>query len=232
MDAVPPGPPSGAPRRELRGGLREPAGRSRGVGRGPLGHGSRHLHRDELPDLGLSILSPERVRHPGQLLEPEPDHRRLEQHQRQRLPGPVLLAGRRSDLGPDLPARLQRRRVQLRPHRGLELRRHRVVLDDGDQQHRDDPQGPDVQVDGPGADLDLRRDDLRLPDQHGQADGLDRPQRHVALQGQHLRHLAQREPGLHEPAERDRLARDADPGEREPDDGDRHRLRREDELLR
>ena len=37
------------------------------------------------------------------------------------------------------------------------------------------------------------------PDEHRQADDVGRPQRHVGVQEQHLRHLAQRQPGLHEP---------------------------------
>ena len=220
MDAVPPGPPPGPPRRQLPGGLRQPPGRGRGMG-------PRRAKTSTVSALATSIGTNYRISGAQSSARSESDIRINYWNPNQIIGASNNISGSgfqaqfySLDGGTTwgqttLPA-YSTRRLQLRPDRRLDLRRHGVVLDDGDQQRRHRPHGPDVQVDGPGADLDVRRDDLRHPDEHRQADGLGRPQRHLALQGQHLRHLAQRQPGLHEPAERDRLALLADPGERKP----------------
>ncbi len=90
-----------------------------------------------------------------------------------------------------------------------------------------------LQVDRQRRHLDLRRHVLRRPDEHRQADHVGRPQRDVGVQGQHLRHLAQRPAGVHEPAHRPgRLLADADPGERRGVDRHGDRRRRQDQRQR
>ena len=47
-----------------------------------------------------------------------------------------------------------------------------------------------------GADVDVRREDLRLPEQRRQAEPVDRPQPGVAAPGQHVRALVEQRPDI------------------------------------
>lgn len=72
------------------------------------------------------------------------------------------------------------------------------------------------------SDLDVRRHLFGRQELCGQAVDVDRPQRDLTVQGQHLRHLAQQPAGLCQPAALERLG-SSPAGHRRRDDGHRHR---------
>ena len=94
------------------------------------------------------------------------------------------------------------RLLPLRSDRRLDLGRHRLVDD-----HRHQGAGTTLQMrayksTNGGATWTFDNTFSGTPDEHRQGDALDRPQRHLAVQGHHLRLLAQRQPGLRQPPHR------------------------------